>query len=722
MVIQLISVHGLFRGGKLEIGRDADNGGQIIYVMELARALSEHPDVTKVYLFTRRIDDPTVEKIYAEPVEEISEKFEIRRVWCGGKKYLVKEQLWPSLDEFVTNTIQMIKSDGLTIDWIHSHYADAGYVAAELSAYLHLPFAHSAHSLGRPKLEKLVDSGMSKQESFQRYQFEQRFAAEESVLANSEFVVTSTAREISLFSDYSNDHLAEYHVIPPGIDFERFHPYFDDLFDTNQKPLEEKQAMQNLVERMQVFLKEPTKPMILAVCRPDRKKNIDGLIHAYGSDPELQALANLVIFAGIRGDITNMPDGAREVLTEILLLMDKYNLYGKIAIPKDHDSKFEVPELYRHCARLKGVFVNIALTEPFGLTLLEATACGCPVVATNHGGPTEILPKCKNGTLVEPTDTAEIQKALRDILIDQEHWKELSAGGVRNVLENFGWPTHVETYLKIVRANRESSSGFGIKNINKIPVVQQRLKVSNRMLVSDIDGTLINENGDYQGLDELKDLLKHRDNDFIFGLATGRSLELTREIIREFDVPDPDFVICSVGSYIYYGLEENLIDKGWEQFISYNWNRDRITDALRDVRGITPQEPDRQNNYKISYYICSDEFNLEELQETLRPLMRRMNLVVSRNAYVDILPKRCSKGRAVRYLSQKWAVPLSNTVVAGDTGNDLDMFQGSARGVIVNNYSKDLDVLKGTRNNYFADNISAQGILEGLRHFQFIES
>ena len=721
MVIQLISVHGLFRSGKLEIGRDADNGGQIIYVMELAQALSQHPDVSKVYLFTRRIEDPAVDRTYADSVDEISDKLEIRRVWCGGKKYLLKEQLWPHLDEFVTNTIQMIKSDDLHIDWIHSHYGDAGYVAAELSAYLHLPFAHSAHSLGRPKLEKLVGSGMSQKESYERYRFDKRFDAEESVLANSEFVVTSTAREIQLFSDYSNDHLAEYHVIPPGIDFDRFHPYYDDLFDTNQKPLQEKQAMQNLVDRMEVFLKDPSKPMILAVCRPDRKKNIDGLIHAYGSDPELQALANLVIFAGIRGDISNMPDGAREVLTEILLLMDKYNLYGHIAIPKEHDSKFEVPELYRYCARLKGVFVNIALTEPFGLTLLEATACGCPVVATNHGGPTEILPKCKNGTLVNPENTEEIQKALRAILIDPDHWKELSTNGITNVREEFGWQTHVIKYMEIVQSNREASSGYGIKNINKIPTVQKRLKVSNRMLVSDIDGTLVHENGNYDGLEELKNFLKSRENKFIFGLATGRSLDLTRDIVEQFQIPTPDFVICSVGSYIYYGLEENLIDKGWEQFLSFNWNRDKIVQALASFEGLALQEEDRQNKYKISYYIKDEDFDAAELHHVLKPLSRRMNVVVSRNAYVDILPKRCSKGRAVRYLSQKWAVPLNNTIVCGDTGNDLDMFQGSAKGVIVNNYSQDLEVLKGTKNNYFAEGISARGILEGLTYFNFID-
>ncbi len=87
MNILLLSLHGLFRGRDLEIGRDADNGGQIVYVMELARALEQHPDVENVILITRLIDDPALSADYAQPVERVSEKFTIRRVAFGGPRY-----------------------------------------------------------------------------------------------------------------------------------------------------------------------------------------------------------------------------------------------------------------------------------------------------------------------------------------------------------------------------------------------------------------------------------------------------------------------------------------------------------------------------------------------------------------------------------------------------------------------------------------------------------
>src|SRR5690606_16023806 len=114
------------------------------------------------------------------------------------------------------------------------------------------------------------------------------------------------------------------------------------------------------------------------------------LLDAYGQSPELQDLANLVIVAGSRDDVEEMDKGPRGVLTDLLLRIDRYDLYGKVAYPKRHEPD-EVPEIYRAAARSGGVFVNPALTEPFGLTLLEASASGLPVVATDDGGPREIL-------------------------------------------------------------------------------------------------------------------------------------------------------------------------------------------------------------------------------------------------------------------------------------------------------------------------------------------
>lgn len=724
MRIQLHSLHGLFRAKDLEIGRDADNGGQIVYVMELARALSERPEVTKVDLFTRRIDDPQTGPDYARAVESVTEKLDIRRVWCGGKRYLPKEKLWPHLDEYVANAIIQIKQEKIFPDWIHGHYADAGYAANELSAMLNVPFCQTGHSLGRPKLRKLLDAGMDEKEAMRRFEFTKRFAAEDAGLVNAEFIVTSTRQEIETYRAYPHFDCAEFHVIPPGIDFNRYFPYYQDLLGGAEIPTARMQAKLSVRQSLERFLMHPERPFILALCRPDKKKNIDGLLHAYGTDKALQAVANLVIFAGIRSDIETMPDGEREVLTELLLLMDKYNLYGKLAIPKRHDTEWDVPEAYRLCAERKGVFINVALTEPFGLTLLESTACGCPVVATLDGGPAEILPKCGNGTLVPPEDTAAIQRALRDILVDENRWTELSNVGVANIRQHFSWEAHVGRYLELVADNRHSSEGLGRKNLVQNPKLYERLRLADRMIIADVDGTLVSETGDFSGLNELKELLDQRDNSFVFGIATGRSLGSVRELFEKVGLRQPDVAICDVGSRINYGFKDADLDKAWIEHIDFRWNGDEIRRTLSRFAGLTLQEVKYQTRHKVSYYIEPElregDFDLEAVRTALGRQSKSVTLIVTHGSYLDILPRRASKGRAVRFIGNKWSIPLSNTIVFGDAGNDLDMFTGATRGVVVGNHSPDMEVLRGSSKVFFSSQPSAAGILDGIRHFKLI--
>ena len=83
LYIQLFSIHGLIRGNNPELGRDADTGGQVIYVLELAKYLGSLPDVDQVDLVTRLIDDKTVSPDYSVPVENLSNKTRIVRIQCG---------------------------------------------------------------------------------------------------------------------------------------------------------------------------------------------------------------------------------------------------------------------------------------------------------------------------------------------------------------------------------------------------------------------------------------------------------------------------------------------------------------------------------------------------------------------------------------------------------------------------------------------------------------
>lgn len=159
LYIVLISVHGLIRGHEMELGRDADTGGQVLYVVELLRALAEHPAVARVDLLTRRVVDPRVHADYAQPEEAIAPGARIVRLPCGPRRYLRKEALWPHLDSFADQALKYIRRAGRVPDIIHGHYADAGYVGVRLCSLLEVPLVFTGHSLGQVKRMRLMEKG-----------------------------------------------------------------------------------------------------------------------------------------------------------------------------------------------------------------------------------------------------------------------------------------------------------------------------------------------------------------------------------------------------------------------------------------------------------------------------------------------------------------------------------------------------------------------------------
>ncbi|MCP4521748.1 MAG: HAD-IIB family hydrolase [Cytophagales bacterium] len=720
--IALINLHGLVKGSGLEIGRDADNGGQTKYVYELADFLSRHEEVEHVHVFTRLIDDPDVSPEYAVPVEIINDKLDIRRIPFAGKKYKPKEQLWAHLDACVSGIVKHLKKNDIFPNWIHSHYGDAGYVAKELSTILNIPFAHTGHSLGFHKEKKLEALGMPAEERQKKFKFAERVSAEESTLELSEFIVASTEQEIETYKPYQNFHKGKFHAIPPGIDTSKFVAYYQQEGDSS-KQMEEEQRKYWVSESISKFLMNPNKPVILALSRPDRHKNLHTLIDVYGQDKELQSIANLVIFAGIRKDIQDKGDSEKEVLTNLLLLMDKYDLYGKMAIPKKHDVDNEVSIIYRYAAEKRGVFVNLALHENFGLTIIESASSGLPVVVTQNGGPSEIIPKCENGELVDPLNTEQIKQSLLSILTNEEKWKHYSNSGAINIQKFYSWKSHADQYVELIKENLSLSGGFGIKKKNYPGINIERLKKKvSKALITDIDGTLIEPAEGNPGLKELKNLMKNRDEDFAFALATGRNLPLVKEVIEEEKLPLPDFIICSVGTEIYYtNGKDYILDKGWASFLSGRWKREEIVNRLKSISWLKPQEDFAQNPLKVSYYYDEDKYDHEQLLRVLGDIWYKVNIIPSHGKFLDFLPKRASKGNAIQYLCHKWSINMGSVVASGDSGNDIDMFRGAIKGVIVGNRSTELNDIKPSNKIYIAEGHASEGILEGLRHYKIIK-
>ncbi|KAL5542699.1 hypothetical protein UlMin_010409 [Ulmus minor] len=509
LYIVLISLHGLVRGENMELGRDSDTGGQVKYVVELSRALARMPGVYRVDLFTRQISSPDVDWSYGEPTEmltsglddgdgvdigESSGAYIIRIPFGPRDKYLSKELLWPYVQEFVdgalAHILNMSKVLGEQIGggqpiWpyvIHGHYADAGDSAALLSGALNVPMVLTGHSLGRNKLEQLLKQGrQSKEDINSTYRIMRRIEAEELSLDAAELVITSTKQEIEeqwgLYDGFDvklekvlrararrgvNCHgrfMPRMVVIPPGMDFSNV-VVQEDVPEVDGELTQliggtdgsSPKALPAIWSEVMRFLTNPHKPMILALSRPDPKKNITTLLKAFGECRPLKELANLTLIMGNRDDIDEMSGGNASVLVTVLKLIDKYDLYGQVAYPKHHKQS-DVPEIYRLAAKTKGVFINPALVEPFGLTLIEAAAHGLPMVATKNGGPVDIHRALNNGLLVDPHDQQEIASALFKLLSEKNLWHECTKNGWKNI-HLFSWPEHCRTYLTRVAACR----------------------------------------------------------------------------------------------------------------------------------------------------------------------------------------------------------------------------------------------------------------------------
>lgn len=695
-----ISLHGLVRGYDMELGRDADTGGQITYVVELAKKLSSNPKIDRVDLLTRLVEGKGVDASYSEPFEKLGERSSIVRIRFGPRRYLRKEKLWPYLDTFVDQVLHHIRKVGRIPDIIHAHYADAGYAGAQLARTLGVPFLFTGHSLGRVKYGKLLDKGSSKESLEKRFHFSSRIEAEETALDTAARVIVSTTQEIdeqySLYDNYQPERMK---VIAPGVDLERFSPPTGGEWQTE------------IGEEIGKFLKDPQKPMVLAIARPDERKNFPTLIEAFAGNEYLRKNANLVLIAGNRDKLSELPPASRRVLRTMMMLIDQHDLYGSVAYPKHHESN-DIPICYRIAASTKGVFVNPALTEPFGLTLIESAASGLPIIATDDGGPRDIIKACENGFLVDPLDAKKMGESIESGIRDAERWQEWSDGGMQRCVQTYSWDAHVTRYLEVV----EDLSSRQPSTESVFDASGTRLPMVDRLLITKADETLT---ADSDALEVFLHRLRKAGNKVGFGVATGRRLTDVLITLRKHSIPLPDILITSAGTEIYYG-KTLVLDPIWKSHINFRWKPDEIRAAMEELQGVSLQSDEHQATYKISYML--DEGSTLTKQKVKRHLRSRgikANIIMSFGKFVDVLPIRASTGLAIRHLMLKWDLMASDILAVGTSGNEEQMLSGDTLGVVVGHFSPEIKFLEGRPRIFFTNKPHARGLLEGIEHYNF---
>ena len=391
--ICVLSVHGYF--DPVPVLGATDTGGQVTYVLELSKALAELGVSVDVY--TRLFGD----RCETEPVNA---SVRLVRIPCGGNEFIRKEDLFPHLDEYVENMALYLAAHELEYDLIHSHYWDAGYVGMKLAERLRLPFIYTAHSLGAWKREQM---GGDPEEMERHYKFSNRIRWENTIFrrATAQTVTTLAGREpYKCLYGFESDDLV---VIPPGVDVRRFRP---------EPPVKA------------TSLATPDN-YVFALSRIDSNKGLDYLIRAF--ERVSRSSHAMLVIGG--GSIDPKPQET-VVKNDLLRLVENLGLGERVTlagyIPDDHLDTY-----YRNAR----VFVLPSKYEPFGMTVLEALACGTPVVATRHGGLRHELTDRKDSLLVDPSDPVALSSAILEILNDGALVRRLRQAGLRLVEERYSW-------------------------------------------------------------------------------------------------------------------------------------------------------------------------------------------------------------------------------------------------------------------------------------------
>ncbi|MEH3158555.1 MAG: HAD-IIB family hydrolase [Sphingomonas taxi] len=668
MRIMSIVLGGCLKAPPVDFGITEDTGGHITYALGAGRALAALPGVTAVELVTRLFDDPALGADYARPRDDLGGGLAIVRIDTGDRRYLSKDANVADRPAFTAALIRHIECHGAP-DIVHAHFADAAEVALALRERFGVPYVYTAHSLGIDKAAcGVVDPGM-----------ERRIALETRAIVGADAIVASsrdeTERQLML---YAGADPARIHCIAPGARLD------DD-------PAPDLDRARDLVAP---FLRHPELPMVLAIARPVEKKNLGGLIDLFAGDPRLRDRANLVVLAGLRdGPDSGEPEQC-QVIAGLLARIDAHDLYGRVALPKRH-TQADVASLYALAHATGGVFVNPALSEPYGLTLTEAASHGLPVVATDRGGPADIVARLGHGMVANPRDHRAFADAIVALLDDRERWATASRRGTEGA-RALGWPAYAEAFVRIARSITQAASDVRI--------------APTELLLCDIDNTLT---GCRDGAGELSARLGQRPQ-LVFGIASGRSLQEATRLLAEWHYPDPTLLVTSVGSEIYWRYGVRLCaDRDWQAYITAGWNRAECATVLAACPGLVLQPAVEQRRFKLSYFVA-DAAVASDADDRLARAGLSAKVIHSHGRFLDILPPRAGKGAAMIWAAARLGLPLARVWAAGDSGNDRDMLEACPNAVLVANYDADVATLVNRANVYVSRRRHAGGVAEAL--------
>lgn len=239
-----------------------------------------------------------------------------------------------------------------------------------------------------------------------------------------------------------------------------------------------------------------------------------------------------------------------------------------------------------------------------------------------------------------------------------------------------------------------------------------------RVLVSDIDGTLLKEAEPTPGLETLRVLLQQDARRTRLVYATGRTRESVISLVEQEILPVPDAVAPLVGTEIWFPPFDEP-DPEFARYIDEGWRREAIMEVASSMGHLELQPEKFQTRHKLSYFVESPQV-VRDLEKRLDEMGLRYRLIHSGGRFLDFIPRRAGKRAAAEYIIRKWSARDASILAAGDSLNDRDLLDAPHfNAVVVGNSDDGLDDAVDEEGTHVADLPHAAGVLEGAEVFDF---
>ncbi len=420
----MVSTHG-YVAARPDLGA-TDTGGQVVYVLELSKKLAQLG--FDVDVWTRRFDDQPA-------TEPVAEGVRIVRVPCGPPGFVGKEHLAKFLPEWSEHARRLIAAERLRYAFVDSHYWDGGLAGQFLADVCGVPHLHTPHSLGTWKKRDMEADFPEDTAVFEsRYNFTERIAAERLLFRTADIVIATTPTQVDHLSDDYEVPPEKLRMIPPGYDDNRFFA----VGDASRRAIRERLRRSGSI--------------VFALGRLARNKGYDLLIRAFRLVADRVADARLVLAVG--GTTQSPAEAAlREELVRLAAaegLQDRVDFEGYIE-----------DEALADAYRAADIFVLSSRYEPFGMTAVEAMACGTPTVVTVHGGLYRALTFGRHALYADPLDRDDLGIMIAKILRHPRLRQRLSRMGAHKARSLFTWTGIAQQIVALVEHRTTESFSLG---------------------------------------------------------------------------------------------------------------------------------------------------------------------------------------------------------------------------------------------------------------------